>query len=278
MTSRETENYIKRMISGVPESFLDSMFAMVGPDTLPSDCCINLEVIAKWLVVSKRKLMLTLRRSYVENVDYTYKKIPNPKRIKYGNNYTQVLVSPKCFKELAMRSNSEHASLVRQYFIAVEEAFIKYRSQLIKGLEADVDTLLNNQKPRIPNARPGYVYIIQAQNNLSLHKVQSLLKTGKSKQLQSRMDGYNTGNANNMNFLYQIQTDNMDAVEKCIHLMCKKYQYRKRKEVFQINIDIMKNVMNHCAAASEAATRVPGKKINKQDGGYFAVVTEEKLI
>ena len=78
----------------------------------------------------KHNLVRTLKRSYVLDVDYTVTREPNPIKRKYGsNNWSSVRVSPSCFKELAMRSNSKNSALVRMYMLQVEDAFIGYRTQ-----------------------------------------------------------------------------------------------------------------------------------------------------
>lgn len=232
---------------------------MFNENTLQSDIVIDLDTVVKWLKCTKRGLVDTLKRSYTEGVDYIINKSANPSRKKYGNNYKRVLITPACFKELAMRTASKNGDMMRRYFIEIEDAFLKYRNQTIKGLETDISELLHNQAPRIKPARPGYVYVVLAKDNTTLHKV------GKATQLQSRMDTYNSGHADNVKILYQIQTDYMDDVEKCIATLCREKRYRKRKEVYNIDIDILKEVMSTCASLRSKVSR----SINRQriEGG-----------
>ena len=134
---------------------------------------------------------------------------------------------------------------------------MKYRNQTIQRLETDIADLLHNQAQRIKEGCPGYVNVVLAKDDTSLYKV------GKATQLQSRMDTYNTGNADDVKILYQIQTDHMDDVEKCIATLCREKRYRKRKEVY--NIDILKDVMSTCAALRAKVARPINRK--KIDGG-----------
>ena len=62
----------------------------------------------------------------------------------------------------------------------------------------------------------------------------------------------------------------MVAVEACVKLLCKEKRYRKRKEVYTIDVDVMKKVIDHCAKGAAEVRRVPGR--HTQCGGYFAVV------
>ena len=93
--------------------------------TLKSAEFIDLEKVVKWLDTLKSNLVKTLRKSYKADVDYTIKKEPNPVKRRYGsNNWSTVRVSPSCFKELAMRSNSKNSAFVRSYLLQVQDVFI----------------------------------------------------------------------------------------------------------------------------------------------------------
>lgn len=163
-----------------------------------------------------------------------------------------------------MRTASKNGDMIRRYFIEIEDAFLKYRNQTIKGLETDVADLLHNQAPRIPSSRPGYVYIVQAKDGTSLYKV------GKATHMQARMDTYNTGRSDDIKILYQVQTDFMTDVEKCVATLCQSKKYRKRKEVYNIDLDMLKEIMKTCADLRSKVTRVIDKR-KIAGGGVYAV-------
>ena len=50
------------------------------------------------------------------------------------NNYKLYMLTPDCFKRLAMLSRSKNAEMVRTYFIEVEGLFLKYRTQTTEGM------------------------------------------------------------------------------------------------------------------------------------------------
>ena len=267
------KDFVKSFTS-IPVAFVDELFEMINESTRQTDPVIDLRKVSKWLGVTKKGLMTTLRKSYIENVDYIVTKGKNPNtKYAHANNWKIVLVTPACFKELSMRANTnnKNAIMMRKYLLQIEDAFISYREQLIAGMTKDINILMKNQTPRIPNGKPGYVYIIRVGSDLTLYKVgktETVVKFGKAAQMQDRLDTYNTGSSDNVDVLYNVQTDDMDAVEKCVKLMCKEKQYRKRKEIYVIDVDIMKEIISHCAAARSLITKVPGKKTQK--GGYFA--------
>jgi len=45
---------------------------------------------------------------------------------------------------------------------------------------------------------------------------------------------------------YYYESKNITKIEKCIKLLMKDYQYRKYKEVYKINIDIIKSLIEQC--------------------------------
>ena len=80
--------------------------------------------------------------------------------------------------------------------------------------------------------------------------------------------------------MYIYETNDIDAVETCIKAFMKKYQYRKYKEVYQTNIDIIKNFINKCGDIVNSEYNIHLINKNKsQNGGsqktkynyYFAL-------
>jgi hypothetical protein len=130
-------------------------------------------------------------------------------------------------------------------------------------MKSNVAALLDNQKPRQKQGRPGYVYMIRVKDGVSLHNVSAdevHVKIGRAMQMQHRLDSYGTGFADSVDVLYQVQTDDMVNVEACIKTLCREKKYRKRKEVYTIDVDIMKHVVDHCAQGAAEVRRVPGKR------------------
>jgi len=279
------KEYVKRFTT-VPVSFVDELFEMISESTRQSDIVIDLEKIAQWLLIRKSSIMRTLKESYVLNVDYTIRRERNPKNTKYGSNrWNNVKVSPTCFKELAMRSNSKNSALVRMYLLQVEDAFISYRTQTMEGMKRDIHTLLNNQKPTaaLDAGQRGYVYMIRMKDGVTPESAAALGASGSTasreeavkigmtrRTLGERLKGYNTGFADNADVLFQVQTDDVVAVERCIKALAQPKQYRGQKEVYMIDVDIMKKVIDGCARGAAEVRRVPGPR--RQSGGFYAVV------
>jgi hypothetical protein len=70
--------------------------------------------------------------------------------------------------------------------------------------------------------------------------------------------------------VHVFETEMIDAVEKCTKAMLVQKQYRKIKEVYQVDIDIIKNTIKDCAnLALKSHYRM--NKPSKMKGGYYMV-------
>ena len=62
----------------------------------------------------------------------------------------------------------------------------------------------------------------------------TLYKIGRASDLKMRLNSHNSPLANDLNVLYECETENIKQVEACIKALMKNAHYRKYKEVFQI--------------------------------------------
>jgi phage anti-repressor protein len=84
-------------------------------------CVVSLDRVSEWFEIPKNVLYRTLKQNpyYKEDVDFFYvKHAKNPnKKIYRANNYKHILITPDCFKHLAMQSHSRQGRIVRSYLI-----------------------------------------------------------------------------------------------------------------------------------------------------------------
>ena len=89
--------------------------------------------------------------------------------------------------------------------------------------------------------------------------------------------------ADSVDVVYIFKTNCIEKVESCMKMMMKEQQYRKYKEVYQIDIPLLKKVIKGCndaCRASAIATNVKqvqskhskGSKVSQHKGGYYAVI------
>jgi len=257
--------YIKRYTT-VPESFVDELFEFYEETTSQTDFVIKLSAVSKWLSTNTKSLTRTLKRSYKENFDYiVIKPKDHVKKDPRNNNYKEYMLSPDCFKRVCMLSNSPNAEMVRTYFIEVERAFFKYRMQTEEGMKNEIKRLERNQRGKaIPASAPGYIYIIRASTEKD-----GLYKIGRTKNLQQRLRTYNTGNADDVEVLYVYRTDMIVGTESCVKGWLKENRYRKYKEVYEADIDMIKKFIESCGEMG--AKIMFQKRTTAMKGGYYVV-------
>ena len=159
--------------STAENSFIDDFFGHVGINNTDDAHTVDLDYISKWLNIRKGNLLQTLRASYILNVDYTLTK---PASVKGRGNNTRrvVMLTPDCFKTLCMQSKSPQSDRVRAYFIAVEKTLLRYRAEIMSGMQKRIMQLENNQRPLDPSLKKtGVVYVIRASEDVTV-KIRAL--------------------------------------------------------------------------------------------------------
>lgn len=75
--------------------------------------------------------------------------------------------------------------------------------------------------------------------------------------------------ANDLKIIYEYETDNLELVEDCVKSQMKYAQYRKYKEVYQIDLNIVKKFIKQCDKNIKLV-----KKFAEQndDGNYFMLI------
>ncbi len=258
--------------STVPNSFVDDLFTLYAEDTSQMDPVINLDHGAKWLDAPKSELLNTLKRSYRSGVDFVTRRVPRPSHLKQGgNNYSLVLVTPDAFKRLAMRSRSAKAETVRTYFLAVEAIVLKYRTHLMEGMQLEMQRMARNQRPKDPSDRAGYIYVLKAAEGHD-----SVYKIGRTKDLSRRLKEYQTGRLDEIDVVFKFRTDNLAQTEACLKALLKPRQLRRFREVYQVDLDIVKELVAGCdGMAGRIKLEHVASKPSHMTGGYFCVTCSE---
>ena len=153
-----------------------------------------------------------------------------------------------------MNSNTERGKEVRKYYEKIEKLLHKYKDHIIESLQKRIDILENNQKPKI-NHKKGVIYFLKSQL-----EPDNIFKLGKSKKFKKRLLSHNSSHSDDVNIALIFETNNIDEVEGCLKAILKKKQYRKRKEIYQVDLDVLKNIMDIC---NEIMDRLDIKKKKK---------------
>ena len=240
-----TEEFIKKH-STLPAKFIEDFYFMTEKAYNETDISIDFELVHLWLATRKDTLKEVLIRKFEEDYDYTLKKLTK-KSGKTTNNYIEIKITPACFKELCMISQTEKAKQVRKYFLEMEKIVKRYYEIIQEKLNEELGLLKKNQKPKLKRKKGGVIYIIEAMNTET-----TLYKIGKSQDLEKRLKTYNTGNANDIDPLFELYVKDKDAVELCVKSAVKKFQYRKYKEVYELDLQMLKEVVVSCDEFSGA--------------------------
>ena len=256
--------------SSIPNAFIDD-FHSVYDRSVNDEFKINLNVVVKWLQCRKGDLKNTLLESYENDVDYTIKKGISTKS---GRKPEVVMLTADCFKFLCMRSKTAKSQMVRQYYVELENLIEKYSDDFTEKLQQRIAELERNQMSSSARKerKGGVIYVIKASE-----KANSVYKLGKSKDLKTRLRAYNSGQMDDVEVVHVFETDMIDAVERCTKGMLAEKQYRKIKEVYQVDIDIIKSVIKGCASLA-LKTHYKLNKPSKMSGGYFMVFDSDANI
>ena len=219
------ESFLKQF-STIPHNFIIDFYIISKEEYTDNDLVIEFEKVYKWLDVNKGDLKKVLVKHFDLDYDYSIEKIKKKQINSRGATiYEKILITPNCFKELCMVSNTKKAKEVRKYFIEMEKLIKKYYELIKEEMYKKIGILETNQKPKT-EIKGGIIYILRALNSDT-----TLYKLGKTEDLKKRLNTYNTGNANDIEPLFILPVNDVDNVETCIKKICKLYKYRKYKEV-----------------------------------------------
>lgn len=76
--------------------------------------------------------------------------------------------------------------------------------------------------------------------------VDDTLRIGRSKRFLKRLLSHNSIEEDDIEKVLLFETENIVQVENCLKNVLKTKQYRKRKEIYQVDIDTVKYVLETC--------------------------------
>jgi len=140
-----------------------------------------------------------------------------------------------------MLSQSAKAKGVRKYYITVEGLLRVHFEQIINDLNKELGLIKNNIKKQ-SQVIGGHIYILKAMNTTQ----KDMYKLGNSDDMKKRLRVYNTGNANNIEPLFVMKVNDIIMVEGCIKNLAREYQYKKNKEVYNIDFEFLQKLCIKC--------------------------------
>jgi phage anti-repressor protein len=221
----------------IDSKFIDDFYSFYDEGKNKYDKTINLNNICKWLGVQKGHLKRLLKDHFIDSTDYHEFKEKLIGKGKGSNNTKTILLTYECAKLLCMISKSEKASIIRNFYIEIEKILIKYKDNIADNLYQQLGVKINNNNI-INNNSKALIYILKVDNTIN-----DTFKIGKTIDLKARMKQYNVGRISELPIVFVYQTDHIDEIEQCIKENLKKYQLKNKTEIFNIDLDFIKDTM-----------------------------------
>jgi phage anti-repressor protein len=260
------QKYLK-VYSSINTKFIDDFFSLYKIDTIDTDFVINLDTVSKWLNSHKYTLKDTLTKSYAREVDYIVKKGTTTEK---GRPAETILLTPECFKRLCMLSRTEKAEEVRSYFIAVEQNLDKYKNYIIEGLNKKIKKYEKELKPSPAPTTSGAIYVLKTSEDID-----GVYKIGRTKNFAERIKVHQSSHPDKIEIVHVYETNNIEVVESCLKDLLKEKSYRKRKEFYEIDINLLKQLIKNCDCM-HLAVRSKTKRLTDESCRYVLHVYKEK--
>lgn len=211
-----------------------------------TDFVIELERIWKWLGFSRKEhCKIVLEKHFILDTDY---KIGFPEvagKLKNGINVggrpkEKILMTINTFKKLCLKSNTEKADEIHDYYIKLEEI----TQETLMEESEELKLQLNEQKELVKelenkpetegfDRKHGYVYFIEDTTKKG-HK-----KIGFADRPDKRLGQLNTGSSTySLKIIKRFETYDKEFAEKMIHFALNPFRIKNRKEWFYIKDDI----------------------------------------
>lgn len=229
---------------------------MYNVKTTEHDFVINFNSIAKWLQSPKFSLKRTLLETYQKDLDYQITTLPPNGK---GRPSEEILLTPTCFKRLAMMSRTTKAEEVREYFLKIEMHLDKYKNHIINSMNKKIELYEKELKPQPEIKTEGVIYVLKTNEN-----IENVYKIGRTKDFQSRLKTHQSSHPEKLEIAYVYETENIEYVEKCLKDLLKDKAYRKRKEFYEVDPDILKMLIFQCDCLNMIARKKTKNITNSQ--------------
>jgi phage anti-repressor protein len=211
---------------------------------------IDLADIIKYLnIVSEEKFYIRFKENYKEHFDYNVIETGNAAR--QGAKLKIYKCTFDTFQKICMRSKSDKANSVRDYFILLYKFIDYYKNEIS-------EMILNKA-----STSDKYIYI------LAVNSSNSLFKTGRTNNPRKRFYTYATGQAKHPDVQFIMLVQDPIKIENCIKSLLADKQYKENKEIYKVNYDLLKKVCFQCAESV--------KSISENKDVEVYVVFEKKV-
>jgi hypothetical protein len=224
------------------------------------DFVVDLDNVWKFIGFSnKANGKRLLKQHFTENRDYKISLIRTDERVHGGQNLETIMLNINTFKKLCLKSNTENADRIHDYYIKLEMVY----NELMKEQLREQKTLVEEQKTMIEEKekllleqnkeinkykekiyeeveKRGFVYVIKTDSY-------NFYKVGKTKDfVLNRVKGLQTGNVYDIQILLEFPTSNPDLLERCVHYILDRYRCNSGREFFDCDFEYIKKIIEIC--------------------------------
>jgi hypothetical protein len=116
--------------------------------------------------------------------------------------------------------------------------------------------------------KEGVIYILKTDKDLD-----DVYRIGKSKKFKKRILSHNSSHIDDLEIVFIYETKYIDEIESCLKALLKKKQYRRRKEIFMIDLSLLKELLDGCEKMVLKTYNKP--KIFKNPNRMYAMLVEK---
>jgi phage anti-repressor protein len=243
------------MYTGISNRFIDEYYKFYELCEKNLFGIDSIKVIKYLKIKHARTFHENLRTNYVLNTDYIIQRI-HQKSQKDKQDVFYYL-SFDGFERICMMSRSKKGNQVRDYFILLRKFINYYREHIA----TKINSLTKNNN---------FIYI------LLVNKDKDIFKLGRSGNIKKRLQNYATGKDKHPDIKFIMIVKDAKQIESCAKIFTKKYQYKENKEIYKIDLDLLKSVVTEC---SEIHKRFKDYvKNKKKDYDTYIVFDDKKSV
>jgi T5orf172 domain len=247
---------LKRELNGDEQLLFATHFVpFMHTSNRKKDFVINLDEVYGWLGFAGKKNAKRAMVSGLEEGTHYIVKAGGSDVGRGGHNKEDVLMTVHGFKRLCMSIKTERGEMVRDYYLALEEALCAYNEEIIETERAEKEALRIEfdrhvektkrlMKRRFADGKKGnttYIYKDSSDPDDLVYNV------GETIDVAKREKTYATHNSGG-DMLYAKRCMNRKVLEKLVHHMLDQYRIMRDREWFDAPVDIIKDALDTAQA------------------------------
>ena len=221
---------------------------------------IESSLVANYLEYDNlKKFNEKLREKFVLGRDYEIIRIKQKLQKNIQDAY--YFLSFDGFEKACMLAKTQRGNEVRDYFILLCK-FIDYYKEHFSN---KILELAKNE---------GCIYVILANKNKRIFKVGS-----STTEMRKRLNNYSTGKDTHPDVKFIMIVDNPKQVEKCINVFLKKKNYKNKKELYKVDIDMLKTIILGCSELNAKYSNIiKNSDINNEDHDAYIIYDDVEYL